>query len=262
MQPDVLAQFYDTWFSVYDDIRWFFLRESAYVLLVSVYQFFFDHTIYTSTLLNSHPGDEYPNVALNLLSILERLSTFPTEQGEINAWWVEELGSKPPKAKKSKKAGADADESSSEDEKADEENDGETDDWRKFFDDEPTSTEDGKQKASVRLHKMTIHQSLHSLSSHRAVFTRTWLSLLPRLSVQGNPEKTKALATRALNLMHGGVMPHLTRAVLAMDWIGACVDIGPPSSFVAFHRLLICWYHRWRCWLTCAECVVRVDQGL
>lgn len=195
-----------------------------------------------STLLISHSGEEYPNAALNLLSILERLSTFPTEQSELNAWWVTELGSKPPKAKKSKKGTADAESSSDEEEKGDQENDGENDDWRKFFDDEPAPAGDGKAKASgVRLHKMTIHQSLHSLSSHRAVFTRAWLTLLPRLSVSGGAEKTKALAARALNLMHRGVMPHLTRAILAMDWISACVDMGmfAPIFFLGYAHSVI-----------------------
>lgn len=31
IDTDVLNMFYDTWFSVHDDIRWFFLRDSAYV---------------------------------------------------------------------------------------------------------------------------------------------------------------------------------------------------------------------------------------
>jgi len=84
----------------------------------------------------------------------------------------------------------------------------------------------GKTKGGpgLRLHKMTIHQSLHSLGSHRAVFTRAWLTLLPRLS--GRSESFKALATRALDIMHRGILPHLTRPLLVMDWIGECVDLG------------------------------------
>lgn len=176
--------------------------------------------------MTNHPPASSPNLSVNLLSILERLATFPTEQSELNAWWVSELGAKPPKPKKSKKGSTDAGSSSDEDEvkKADDDDD-ENDDWRKFFEDEPV-TEDGKTKSGLRLHQMTVHQSLHSLSSHRAVFTRAWLSLLPRLSDPGNSEKSKALAVRALNLMHRGVLPHLTRPILVMDWIGGCVDLG------------------------------------
>ena len=55
------------------------------------------------TLLANHPPASSPNLSVNLLSILERLATFPTEQSELNAWWVSELGTKPSKPKKSQK---------------------------------------------------------------------------------------------------------------------------------------------------------------
>lgn len=161
-------------------------------------------------------------VTTNVLSILERLKTFPTEQTELNSFWVAELAAKPPKPKQTTKKGADMSDEEVDDDQA---NKDENDDWRRFFDDEQVSADVGKPKApGVRLHKMTIHQSLHSLGSHRAVFTRAWLTLLPRLS--GRSENFKVLATRALNIMHRGVLPHLTRPLLVMDWIGECVDLG------------------------------------
>ena len=160
------------------------------------------------------------------MSILERLTTFPTEQNELNEWWVTELGAKPPKAKPSKKNIANGESSSDEDEAKHDGDEEDNDDWRKFFDEESTTIDAKAKGPNVRLHKMSLHQSLHSLPSHRAVFTRAWLTLLPRLGTLGNVEKSKALATRALNLMHRGVMPHLTRPILVMDWIGACVDMG------------------------------------
>ncbi|GLB45172.1 putative CBF/Mak21 family protein [Lyophyllum shimeji] len=220
IDPDVLHQFHETWFSVHDDVRWFFLRDAA-------------------TLLNSTPAKSAPSLAPNLLSVLERLNTFPTEKSELNSWWVSEMGTKPPKPKRpSKKGGEDA-ASSSEDEDADEKNEEDEDDWRKFFDEEPEAKDkDGKpQGPSARLHKLTIHQSLHSLPSHRAVFTRAWLALLPRLSIEGGDGK--ALAMRALNVMHRGVMPHLTRAVLVMDWVGASVDYGGAVGLLALNALFV-----------------------
>ena len=177
----------------------------------------------------------------NLLSILECLNTFPTEQAELNTWWISELGSKPksPPSRKSKSKGQDnlKDEESDEEIETKDEGEEEEDDWRKFFDDPtptPSSTSSGPKK---RLHKLTVHQSLHSLSSHRAIFTRAWLTLLPTLSGEGTgsatretgedrKEETRKLPARALNVMHRGVMPHLTRAVLVMDWVAGCVDFG------------------------------------
>lgn len=158
----------------------------------------------------------------NLLSILERLTTFPTEQAELNEWWVSELGSKPKKKTKGKVGSADETES---EEDPDNNEFAEEDDWRKFFDESTPTDETAKAKPTTRLHKMTLHQSLHSLSSHRAVFTRAWLALLPTLG-RGGKEGARKLSIRALNVMHRGVMPHLTRAVLVMDWVGGCVDSG------------------------------------
>ena len=116
----------------------------------------------------------------------------------------------------------------------------EEDGWRKFFD-EPTALPESATKApGTRLHKMTIHQSVHSLSSHRAVFTRTWLTLLPRLSGIGHNdlEPRKPLIVKALNIMHRSVLPHLTRPILVMDWVGTCVDYGEYSFGVVKRRLI------------------------
>lgn len=86
---------------------------------------------------------------------------------------------------------------------------------------------------------MTVQQSLHSLQSHKAVFSRAWMILLPRLPRSGDVEATKALATRVLNMMHGGVMPRLTRPVLIMDWISSCVDYGGTIGLLALNALFI-----------------------
>ncbi|KAF8637279.1 hypothetical protein AX17_002932 [Amanita inopinata Kibby_2008] len=230
LDADVLDHFHETWLSVHDDIRWFFLRDAA-------------------TLLNATPSESHQNIPSNLLSILERLTTFPTEQAELNAWWVPELGTKPPKPRHVKKKSLFGNATNESDDDGDEgveeaENEewGADDDWRKYFDEEP-STEGVKNKATAqtraRLHTLTIHQSLHALASHRAVFTRAWLTLLPRLSIEQSTSTSKALALRALNVMHRGVMPHLTRAVLVMDWIGSCVDYGGAVGLLALNALFI-----------------------
>lgn len=133
------------------------------------------------------------------------------------------MGTPPPKPKRSK-TNEDASDSEIEAPESKENNDDDDDDWRKYFEDEPAPPEAPKAKIpGVRLHQMTVHQSLHSLASHRAIFTRTWLALLPRLSKSKDAEK---LAVRVLNIMHRGILPHLTRPVLVMDWVGACVDYG------------------------------------
>ncbi|KAF9000720.1 CBF-domain-containing protein [Cyathus striatus] len=191
IDTDILNQFYESWFSVHDDVRWFFLRESA-------------------TILNKN--ERNLNAALNALSVLERLTTFPTESSELDTWWISELGAKP----RNRRC------------------------WRKenLTQYEPVPS-DNKKAASVRLHKMTLHQCLHSLSSHKAVFTRAWLTLLQRLSVPNDVERGKMVAMRVLNIMHRSVLPHLTRAVLVMDWVGRCVDFGGSIGLLALNALFV-----------------------
>lgn len=135
------------------------------------------------------------------------------------------------------------------------EEDEDEDDWRKFFDDEPAkdASKDTK-KPTGRLHELTIHQSLHHLGSHRAVFTRCWLVLLPLIAsapegeaamsstpkqseAEGKKDTRKALSTRVLNILHAHILPHLTRPILVMDWVGHCVDMGGSVGLLALNGL-------------------------
>ena len=245
----------NTWFSVHDDVRWFFLRESVYVFSFCLHQSVYVSSIllelkqpwliFHSPILNTYTSSN-PHTPANCLSILERLNTFPTEQAELNTWWVAELEAKPKApSKKSKPNGkSDLDDDESDEDIEMKAGEDEEDDWRKFFDEPaPSTSTTGPHK---RLHKLTVHQSLHSLPSHRAVFTRAWLTLLPALTFVGSSsgvsseqpdkgnkamegegrDKARKLTIRALNVMHRGVMPHLTRTVLVMDWVAGCVDLG------------------------------------
>ena len=219
--PDVREHFVDTWFTVYDDIRWCFLREGTYAPCCDL-ELLCNLQFFASFVLSKYSSTDHPNLPGNLLSILEKLTTFPTEPSELNAWWVEEFGKKPPKPKNGKASEINGED----DELHDMENEDEQDDWKKFFDDDPTARSTKKVVGvQGRTHQLTFHQSLHSLRAHRAVFTRTWLTFLPHLSSIPT-SANRVLTTRALNIMHRGILPHLTRPILVMDWITACVDIG------------------------------------
>ncbi|KAI9056634.1 ribosome biogenesis protein Noc4 [Trametes sanguinea] len=212
LDHDVRDHFVSTWFSVHDDVRWFFLRDAA-------------------ILISKHAYADAPQLPGNLLSILERLTTFPTKASELNSWWVEELGAKPPKPKRSANDDDDDDDVDAAGTGADDE-----DDWRKFFDDPPAKPAEEKKGITARVHTLTIHQSLHSLAAHKAVFTRAWLALLPQLS-RGSLEQTKAYSLRVLNVLHRGVIPHLTRPILIMDWVSSSVDHGGTVGLLALNAL-------------------------
>ncbi|KAH9994722.1 CBF/Mak21 family-domain-containing protein [Russula vinacea] len=168
-----------------------------------------DHVSSSSPNTNAH-------VPENLLSFLERLESFPVAQSELKSFWTPT-------------------DSEHDDSGTDDESDSIKDDWRKFFDEVEKPKK--ASEPSMRLHQMTVHQSLYSLPSHRAVFTRLWLRLLPRLS--DNERNGSALSLRALNILHRGVLPHLTRAVMVMDWVGGCVDYGGVVGLLALNALFI-----------------------
>ncbi|KAH9975372.1 CBF/Mak21 family-domain-containing protein [Lactifluus volemus] len=220
LDAEVRDMFVTRWLNVHSDVRWFFLRDAE-------------------PILSSRSPKTSTHVPENLLSLLEKLDSFPAAQSDLKSWWIEELQAKPKpsKSKKAQTGGPGPDDSGGSD---NESNAIEEDDWRKFFDDQDESQQAKEKKPSepsTRLRQLTVHQSLHSLASHRAVFTRLWLRLLPRLS--GDESAASAFSLRVLNVMHHGVMPHLTRPVLVMDWVGARVDHGGVVGLLALNTLFI-----------------------
>jgi U3 small nucleolar RNA-associated protein 19 len=166
-----------------------------------------------SALLRSIKDSDARSVSVpeNVLSFLERLKTMPTESTELNGFWIAELGANPPKPAR---ATAQSEDSPEEPTPADE------DDWRTFFDDDPSSKRSTSKSSQPRVHTLSTHQCLHSLASHRAQFSACWMALLPHIAASA------PLAARALAVLHRGVMPHMDRPVRLMDWVGGCVDFG------------------------------------
>lgn len=190
------------------------------------------HIAFNSASLAQHSLlSSNPQIPSNALLVLEKLTNMPSTPSDLKQWWVEGLGAEP-SALRSLSGVVDlngeiADEQIS------------TDDWRAYFDDTPKDPKETKL-GKRRLHTMTIHQQLHSLAAHRAVFTKCWLSLLPQLSSPARgcdgrfKEENVLLLTRALSVLHRGVMPHLTRAAMVMDWVTECVDFG--ENLFLMHR--------------------------
>ncbi|CAE6480274.1 unnamed protein product [Rhizoctonia solani] len=205
VQPDLRDTFIDTWLSSYDDVRWFFFRDATALL-----------RSYKDT--NSVP----PQVVENLLSFLERLKTMPTEAAELNAYWIIELGTKPPKTPHGPNPPGDEPE---------EPTPADQDDWRTFFDDAPSAKSATPKSNQARVHTLSTHQCLHSLSSHRAQFSACWMTLLPHIA------SSPSLAARALAVLHRGVMPHMDKPVRLMDWVGGCVDFGGSIGLLALNAL-------------------------
>ncbi|KDQ13341.1 hypothetical protein BOTBODRAFT_160628 [Botryobasidium botryosum FD-172 SS1] len=204
VDADIRDMFVDTWFGVYDDLRWFFFREATLILR------------------STAPADtEHAEVAHNVLSFLERLKTMPTEASELNSFWITEFSTRP---RSDAKKGAKSQDDASDEEDLE-------DDWRTYFDEPEQSSKSSAPARTPRIHTLTTHQSLHSLASHRAQFSICWISLVRKLS------SSSALSSRALAVLHRGVLPHFNRPVRLMDWVGGCVDFGGSVGLVALNAL-------------------------
>lgn len=160
----------------------------------------------------SSPSLKASGTAHNLLSLLEKLNTMPTDVKELNAFWVPDFAKRP----KTARGNQSSDTEDEEDDVPDA-----VDDWRTFFDEqgqnEPTALAKGKRR---RLNQLPAHASLHVLHSHRVQFSNCWLALVPHLAA------SQPLSTRALAVLHRGVLPHMTRPIQLMDWIAGSVDFG------------------------------------
>ncbi|KAG8947482.1 hypothetical protein FRC04_010663 [Tulasnella sp. 424] len=198
LEADIRDKFVDVHLSVHDDIRWFFLREAT-------------------NIVNAQGSD--PQVADNLLSYLERLMTMPTEVAEINAFWIPQFA----KPHTNGKVSDDIPQPAEEDD----------DDWRRFFDepDEGIPSVPSDKQKKKRINSLSLIASLHSLDSHRVQFSNCWASLVPHLA------SSSAFSTRALSILHRGVLPHFTRPVRLMDWISSCVDFGGSVGLLALNGL-------------------------
>ncbi|KAH8829811.1 hypothetical protein DL96DRAFT_1782671 [Flagelloscypha sp. PMI_526] len=179
--------------SKFMDLRWFFMRDAV-------------------PYMKTHPA-----TSLSVLTILDLLSSYPhpstSKDIQDSSCFIPEFGAKPPKPI----AGDDNDEDVDVDEASDDE-----DDWRKFFDESTSDKKKEKKQPTglkVRLHRLTVHQSIHTPSSHKAVLTRLWLSLLPLLPTDDST------TIRTLNILHSGsVLTQLTRPLMTVDWVSSCLD--------------------------------------
>ena len=201
-----------------------------------------------------------PYIPSNALSVLEKLGEMPPSSDSDftfskEQFWLEGLSSRPKLRKKRKTASSSESESESDAEVGGAKSD--PDDWRAFFEDtRPDTSKKSKSKSKDpgggrRLYTLPIHAQLHTPAAHRAVFTRAWLALLPLLSRGGEvfiSEKKRSeeedqegltLVARALVVLHRGVLPYLTRAVLIMDWVSSCVDHGGYVGLLALNALFV-----------------------
>ena len=161
-------------------------------------------TLTTTSYLLQERQDPPQSLLETVLWTLERLAQVPSRQKDIHSFFLPNFAHK----------------TSMHVEDADMDDPIEEDDWRAYFDDLDSPKAGPSEVKERRASKVPIHEALHSVKAHRVQFTYAWLSFLQY--IKSSPQ----LSSRVLAMLHRGVMPHLTRPVLLMDWIVACVDFG------------------------------------
>ena len=194
LASDLRVDFIQRFLNYYDDIRYFFLRDSATVC-----------SAYVS-------GDKSGvSPAANLLQFLEAVQSMPLEQSHLNRFWTTSeaaLVKKPAQAKSKKRKRPTPKAANA---------DGSTGIFDSSSDDEEASEAAPQRDAT----KLKPHDLLN-LHSHRTVFERAWLAVLPLLTTE---EELK----RVLIILHASVMPHMLRPGTLLDFLVDCCDHGTLS---------------------------------
>lgn len=164
--------------------------------------------IITSYLLQERP-DPPQSILETTLWAMERLTQVPSCQNDIHSFFLPDFAHETTVLHS---------------EDVDMDDTTEEDDWRAYFDEPDHSKPGPSEMKERRASKVPIHEALRSVKAHRVQFTYSWLSLLRY--IKNSPQ----LSSRVLAILHRAVMPHLTRPVLLMDWIVACVDFGKHRS--------------------------------
>ncbi|TIB88662.1 CBF-domain-containing protein [Wallemia mellicola] len=198
---DVRKEWIEKWPGKCDDIRYFFFKETISLLRE------FD--------IKNESRPKY--LTANVLSILENIHTMPTDQSEIDEFWVPEIARQEKEQVK---------QSNLEQTKLD------SQDWTAYYD--QMVTEEDEEKATDKNAKKSKVRDTINLSAHRAMYSGVWLTLLKcptGLDVSEN--------RRALVVLHQLVIPFLKpseRASLA-DWLSDCCDIGGVNALLALNSL-------------------------
>ncbi|KAM0748140.1 CBF-domain-containing protein [Meredithblackwellia eburnea MCA 4105] len=217
--PDEAKVEWLKYWNKYDDIRYYFFKESA---------------AYTSSYQASSPNSQLQSLANNILAHLESLTSMPTSSSELDEWW-----SSAPKAltgpdsrtvasgRKRRKLNSRLPKVSAEDE----EDDGSTGIFDSSSEEESDAeaTTSSKLKLSAKARRRLLPPLLQ-LSAHRKVFQECWMSLL-QLPL------SEAEMKRVLVILHRSVLPHFVEARRLGDWLSDCTTAGGTIAILALNGL-------------------------
>ncbi|KAG1456897.1 hypothetical protein G6F56_006731 [Rhizopus delemar] len=201
----------EKYLNVYDDLRHYFLKDAAEVM---------DRAIETKEKVRKNKRqnkkakmEEEPenlrSIASTVLSILENITTMPTEASEIDEFWT--VNPSQYEAKSEKKA--------------------KTEDEELLGDDGLMSDSGGEEEEENQTNKSKKKKHpLLLLAIHRRGFSDCWLSLL-KLPLSEESHR------KILLILHKRILPHMTEPKLLMDFLTDSYNIGGGVSLLALNGL-------------------------
>ncbi|KAI9498253.1 CBF/Mak21 family-domain-containing protein [Zychaea mexicana] len=196
-------EFVEKYANAYDDLRYHFYRHAADTM--------------TKALEKTKSPADLRRLAQNVFSIVQDIHSMPTEQSEVDEFYIETADLKAAIAAKKKRSGGDDD-----DEDAlllgdsglvsDEEEEEST---------EKTSKKKDKKKSPVL-----------QLDHHRRAFQSCWIALL-KLPL------TEEIYKKTLLFLHKRILPHLREPRFLMDFLTDSYNVGGSVSLLALNGLFV-----------------------
>lgn len=227
LPQDISESVDEDFWAKYDDIRWAFFKESAYVNLPLTLSRTLDFVADNSYLLDNEPTSIA--FAENVLGQLLPLTNLPRVQEDINAFFLPSMSDSP-------SAVASAPKKKSKSSKKKAENDA-LPDWMATYESESEDDDTPAGRKRQRTAQLSVHASIHSIASHTTLYTSLWESVLGRLRLDD------AQTRRVLVGLHGdkGILGHMRadRRVRVADWLGSLVDEGGAKAMLAMNGLFV-----------------------
>ncbi|KAI9279872.1 hypothetical protein BY458DRAFT_431465 [Sporodiniella umbellata] len=200
----------DKYLNVYDDLRHYFLRNAADVMN-RAYKNKGKPQETKQKQSKKAKTEEMPDdlrlIASNVLSILENITTMPTEGSEIDEFWTANPNQYEEKSDKKTKT---------EDEE--------------LLGDEGLLSDSGEEDEEQTSGSKKRSHPLLLLSVHRRDFSECWINLL-RLPL------SEELYRKILLILHKRILPHMTEPKLLMDFLTDSYNIGGAVSLLALNGL-------------------------
>ncbi|KAG0371055.1 CBF/Mak21 family-domain-containing protein [Gamsiella multidivaricata] len=209
MSQPLLSEFTEKYFSFYDDLRFYFLKNTATIINTALGTPLKKDTRAPQSkkqkISNRAAPEKLSLLLENSFAIMETLKTMPTEAKELDEFWT---GNPDPNGDKKEYTG----------------------DSLGFSDSEEDETvEDLTRDTSAAPVK---RHPLLTLLNHRRVFSDCWIAIL-KLPF------TTAIYKKTLLIVHKRIIPHLPQPTVLMDFLTDSYNAGGAVSLLSLKGLFV-----------------------